>query len=125
MNKEVYMKKVLIIEDDKNIAKAMGIRLQAHGYTTATAFDAVVATSTARNFNPDLILLDVSLPGGDGFTLAERFKKIDKIADVPIIFVTASKQNGMREKAIALGAAQYFEKPFESAELLFSVSQLI
>ncbi len=119
------MKKILIVEDDKKIAKAMTIRLKANGYDVAVVHDAVVAATTARNYSPDLILLDIMLPGGNGFILSERFQEIDHTASVPIIFITASKRSGLKQKAMELGAAAFIEKPFDSNHLLSSVAQQI
>ncbi len=119
------MKKILIVEDDKKIALAMGVRLKAYGYEVANAYDAVVAVNAARKFKPDLILLDISMPGGDGFSLAERFQNLVDTAGVPIIFITASKKQGLKEKAMEMGAAGFFEKPYDAEKLLSTVSSLI
>lgn len=119
------MKKVMIVEDDKKIAMALSIRLKKYGYEVKAAHDAVVAVSHAREFKPDLILLDISMPGGDGFSLAERFNNLVDTAGIPIIFVTASKKYGLKEKAMAMGAAGFFEKPYDADALLGKVSSLI
>ncbi len=119
------MKKVLIVEDDKKIAKAMTIRLEAYGYDVTVVHDAVIAATAARNCTPDLILLDIMLPGGNGFMLSERFHEIGPIANVPIIFITASKRPELKQKAMDLGAADFIEKPFDSNHLLSSVAHQI
>jgi DNA-binding response OmpR family regulator len=119
------MKKILIVEDDKKIAMALGVRLRANGYDTVTAHDSCIAATTARHFEPDLILLDISLPGGDGFALAERLKTIRNTASVPIVFITASRKEGLRSRAQEVGAADFFEKPFKASALLESVNRLI
>ncbi|MCB1757311.1 MAG: response regulator [Gammaproteobacteria bacterium] len=119
------MKKILIVEDDKKIAKALHVRFTAHGYAVATTFDAVMAATTARSYSPDLILLDIALPGGDGFVLAERFQDIQNTAGVPFVFITASKKQGLRERAMGVGASGFFEKPFDSGQLMGVVNQLI
>ncbi len=119
------MKKILIVEDDKNIAKALHVRMTAQGYEVATTFDAVMATTTARSYSPDLILLDISLPGGDGFVLADRFQEITNTANVPVIFITASKKPGLRQRAMEAGAADFFEKPFDSHQLIGAIDGLI
>jgi DNA-binding response OmpR family regulator len=119
------MKKVMIIEDDKKIAMALSIRLKAYGYDVKAAHDAVVAVSSAKNFRPNLILLDISMPGGDGFSLAERFSNLDITTGIPIIFITASKKIGLKEKALEMGAAGFFEKPYDTDVLLGKVSSLI
>ena len=111
------MKKVLIIEDDKSITLALGIRLKSMGYTVGSAADAVSAISQARKLDPDVILLDIGLPGGDGFIVADRLKHLHQTAATPIIFITASKQTGLRERAMDMGAARFLEKPFDATEL--------
>ena len=69
---------------------------------------------------PDLVLLDIGLPGGDGFTVAEKIQSLVR-TPIPMIFITASKQPGFRQKANELGAAGYFEKPYEAEELLAAI----
>jgi len=110
--------KVLIIEDDENISKALEVRLNARGYQISTAFDAVMGIQKALNTPPDAILLDITMPGGNGLTLAERLKASTKTQDVPIIFLTASKQPELRQKAMALGGTAFFEKPYDFNYLL-------
>jgi CheY-like chemotaxis protein len=80
--------------------------------------------SAAASLQPDLVLLDISMPAGNGFTVAERMRSA--VPDpAPIIFLTASKQPGFRERARALGAAGYFEKPYEAETLLAAVREQI
>jgi len=117
-------KKVLIIEDDRKIAMALALRLQSAGYSALVAGDAVAGVSTAVNTSPHLVLLDISMPAGNGFTVAERMKTVLP-KPVPIIFLTASKQPGFRERAQQLGAAGYFEKPYEAEALLAAVRREI
>ena len=119
------MKKILIVEDDKNIAMAMSIRLKAYDYDIELAHDAVVATTRANNYKPDLILLDIMLPGGNGLMLAERFKEMPDIKDVPIVFISASRKPGLKQKAMDVGGADFIEKPFDSGHLLCTVAGLI
>jgi len=118
-------KTVLIIEDDENISKALEVRLNARGYQTATAFDAIMGMQKAFTSSPDAILLDIAMPGGNGLTLAERFKSSTKTQDVPIIFLTASKQPELRQKAMALGGTAFFEKPYDFNYLLAALRAAI
>ena len=115
-------KKILIIEDDQKIALALALRLRNAGYETSTAFDAIGGFSEAMRFRPDLVLLDISLPAGSGFTVAEQMRSAMP-AFTPIIFLTASKQLGLQERAQELGAVGYFEKPYEAEALLTAVHQ--
>ncbi len=110
--------KILLVEDDEKIVKALTIRLKSQGYDIATAYDAVMATARAMDYHPDVILLDISMPGGNGFTVAERLLHSSVTANIPIIFLTASKEPGLRERAKELGAVGFLEKPFEAEELL-------
>ncbi len=112
------MKNILIIEDDPNIAAALEIRFRSGGYGAQSAGDAVVGLNKAVESQPDLIVLDISLPGGNGFDLARQFKSIPQTRGAPIIFVTASKAPNLRQRAMDLGAAGLFEKPYDAAELL-------
>jgi two-component system response regulator ArlR len=114
------MKKILIVEDDQNVARAMAIRLESSGYEVVIAQDAVLGVSTALKTSPDLALLDISLPAGSGFTVADRIQELLP-NKTPFIFVTASKQPDLRRKAEILGALDFFEKPYDPEELLTAV----
>ncbi len=118
-------KTILIIEDDENISKALDVRLQARGYKVVTAFDAIQGMQKATGTLPDVILLDITMPGGNGLTLAERLKASTHTQAIPIIFLTASQQSDLRQKAMALGAAAYFEKPYDFDYLLAALRAAI
>jgi DNA-binding response OmpR family regulator len=112
------MNKILIVEDDPKIAMSLVIRLKASGYIPSVAPDALAGASLARAFKPDLILLDISMPGGNGFQLAETLHRIPDTNGTPIIFMTASKNPELLQKVMTLGAIGLFEKPFEMDKLL-------
>ena len=113
------MKKILIVEDDETIAKALALRLKSAGYEVTVAFDALTGVAAAREIQPDLALLDISVPAGNGFTVAEKIREL-VVTATPIIFLTASKQPGLRYEAQNLGAA-FFEKPYDADELLAAI----
>lgn len=114
------MKKILIVEDDKNIVMALTIRLRAAGYEVFQAYDVVSGTSMAVKHQPQLILLDISMPGGNGFDVADRIRnKIGIPAN--IIFLTAHKEPALRERAMQMGAAAFFEKPYDPDSLLDTI----
>jgi len=119
------MKKVMVVEDDTNIAAALRVRLEHAGYLVSAAYDAVTAPTIAAKESPDLIIMDISMPGGTGFNVADRLKNIEQCSGVPIIYITASKKNGLLEKAIEHGACAYFEKPYVAQELMASVSMML
>jgi DNA-binding response OmpR family regulator len=117
--------KILVVEDDKNIALALAVRLRAVGYDVVTAPDAILAVSLALKHRPELILLDLLMPGGNGFVVAERIQDLETMLGVPCIFITASKQPGLREQARRLGAAGFFEKPYDAGELLATIRETL
>lgn len=114
------MKKILIVEDDQNIAKALAIRLKSAGYEVTVAPDAAAGVAAAVKIQPDLALLDISIPAGSGFTVADKIQEL-VVTATPIIFLTASKQPGLRQQAENLGAAGFFEKPYDADELLAAI----
>ncbi len=98
----------------------LAIRLKSAGYAVSTATDARSGLDAAIKEQPDAVLLDVSMPGGDGFSVAEGIQKLGPKLP-PIIFLTASKRPEFRKRANELGAAGFFEKPFDASELLAAV----
>ena len=111
------MKTVLLVDDDNTFLLATGTRLKNMGYTVYTAKDAVSAVSAVRKNEPDVVVLDISLPAGDGFLVAERLQKLIGSAATPIIFITASDNPALRERARKLGAAGFLRKPFDATSL--------
>jgi DNA-binding response OmpR family regulator len=117
--------KILVVEDDKRIALALTVRLRAAGYDVITAPDAVLAVSMALKHHPDLMVLDILMPGGNGFVVAERIQDLEAMLGIPCIFLTASKQPGLREQARRLGAAGFFEKPYDAGALLATIRKTL
>jgi CheY-like chemotaxis protein len=111
------LKKILIIEDDQKVALGLAIRIKAGGFETVIAHDALSGVRSAIKVKPDLVLLDISMPAGNGFIVAERIQK-NISTPIPIIFLTASKREDFRERASELGAVAFFEKPYDAQELL-------
>jgi len=117
------MKRILIVEDDQKIALALQVRLKANRYAVSVASDAIVGASLGRTIKPDLILLDISMPGGDGFQLAETFHNMPETMATPIIFITASKNPELLQEVLKLGAIGLFEKPFDTEKLLYNIER--
>lgn len=111
-------KKILIVEDDPDVRRGMHLRLQANHYVTLFATDAISGMAEARKHQPDLILLDLGLPGGDGFTVLERFQTNPYLAVIPVIIVSARTGLENRVRALKAGAKAFLEKPVENDELL-------
>jgi DNA-binding response OmpR family regulator len=117
--------KILIVEDDKDMVRAMGVRLKAQGYGLVVANGAISAISTARKEKPDLVLLDLGLPGGDGFLVMQRLRLLPELMLVPIIVVSARDPKTNEPRAIQAGAHAFFQKPFEAAELLKTIAEAL
>jgi CheY-like chemotaxis protein len=111
------MKTVLLVDDDNTILLGVGVRLKSMGYTVYTAKDAVSAISAVRKNEPDVVVLDISLPAGDGFLVADRLQNLVGSAATPIIFMTASENPALPERAKKLGAAGFLKKPFAATAL--------
>ncbi len=118
------MKRILIIEDDNNVARALELRIRSACYSTTVASDGYSGVASVARSRPDLVLLDINMPGGNGFTVAERIRAIapDKI---PIVFITASKQREFFERAMALGASGYIEKPYDPVQVLTLLANVL
>jgi DNA-binding response OmpR family regulator len=116
--------RILIVEDDRRIAMALTLRLQNAGYEVCQAFEAMTGVEAAIKHPPDLILMDISLPGGSGLIAAQKIQSlVPKL--IPMIFLTASKQPGLRQKALALGAAGFLEKPYNPVHLLTTIQNAL
>jgi CheY-like chemotaxis protein len=111
------MKTVLLVDDDNTILLGTGVRLKSMGYTVYTAKDAVSAVSAFRKNQPDVVVLDISLPAGDGFLVADRLQNLVGSRATPIIFITASDSRALRERAKKLGAVGFLRKPFDATSL--------
>lgn len=111
------MKSVLIVDDDNTVLLGIGVRLKGMGYTVYTAKDAANAVSAVRKNVPDVVILDISLPAGDGFTVAERLQNMIGSAATPIIFITASENPHLQARAERLGATGFLKKPFDATQL--------
>lgn len=114
------MEKIAVIEDDASVQRALAIRLTSYGYRVVTADDVASAISMTRAENPALLLVDVCIPGGDGFQVVERIRRMPKMAHIPALFISASLMPGIRERVARLGAT-FLEKPFESYVLIAAV----
>ncbi len=118
------MKRVLIVDDDKKSAAALAIRLRAAGHDVLSAPDGVAGLKLAIDHRPDLIVMDVWMPGGVGILIAQRLKHVG-LADIPVIFLTASRKEDVWEVAEEVEPAGFFEKPCESTQLLESINLIL
>jgi len=117
--------KILVVEDDLDMFKALAIRLEANG------FDALLTTSVATSVGmvridpPDLILLDLGLPDGDGYSVMEKLKSIPEACLIPVIVLTARDPEGNQERSYGGGAYDFFQKPVNEEWLLESIRRAL
>lgn len=115
--------KILVVDDEQDVAKALKVRLKANGYSVVLASDSVQAFIMANKERPDLIILDIMIPGGGGFVVAERLKQSQATHRIPIIFLTGIP--GGEEKASKLGASGYVMKPYHPDELMETIHRAL
>jgi DNA-binding response OmpR family regulator len=113
---------VLVVEDDEEIAQVLQRSLRLEGYEVRLAGDAPTALDAANAFNPDVVILDLGLPGLDGIDVARQLRRED---DVPILMLTARDALESRVEGLDAGADDYLIKPFERQELLARMRALL
>ena len=118
------MHNVLVVEDDKRISMALNMRLKAMGYKVNIAADAVYAMNAAIKHRPEVVLLDINLPGGDGFVVADRIRSSMELDDTPIIFISASRDPDLKIKAGNYISSRFIEKPFHASQLTDAIDEL-
>ena len=118
-------KKILIVEDDADVRLGYHILLKANQYDTFFAVDGVSAMSEARKAQPDLIILDLGLPAGDGFVVLERFRSNTHLSVIPVIVISARNVQANKDRALKAGAQAYFQKPWNDDELLDRIRRLL
>lgn len=118
-------RKILIVEDDADVRLGYQVLLKAHHYDTCFAVDSVSAVSEARKQQPDLVILDLGLPAGDGFVVMERFRSNVQLAMIPVLVVSARDPRTNRQRALDAGAKAFMAKPWEDDDLLTLISELL
>ncbi|MCA8972055.1 MAG: response regulator [Planctomycetes bacterium] len=117
--------KVVIAEDDADAQRAIALRLQAAGFQTACVSDGASVIPKLRQERPDLLLLDLGLPGGDGYTTMERIHQLGEFSDLPIVVVSAREPVENAKKAMDKGAKAFIAKPFHAVDLVRRVEREI
>lgn len=117
-------KKVIVIEDERNIIEAISFILSRDGWDVATHSNGHDAIDAVRARKPDLVILDVMLPGKSGFDILTEIRGDTELGETPVLMLTARGQNKDREMAERAGASAYMTKPFSNAEVLDAVRQL-
>ena len=117
--------RIFLIEDDIDIADSLTIRLRANGMDVRRLVSGEGAVDAVREYDPNLILLDITLPGDDGISVAAQLDESFGTGRPPVIFLTASMREDIMERAAAIPRSRLMSKPFKSNELLTAMEQAI
>ncbi len=117
--------RVLLIEDEANIAEALQFILTRDGWQVTTHADGATALARVRTLRPDVLVLDVMLPGLSGYEILDGLRADPLLADLPVLILTARGQEQERAIAAARGATMFMTKPFANADILASLRQLV
>jgi DNA-binding response OmpR family regulator len=118
-------KRILIIDDDQDLLQGLRVRLQSYGYDIQLASDALLGVHLALKSKPDLIILDIGLPGGDGYMTMTRLRSHMPLAHVPIIIITAADASTHQDRALKSGADAFFQKPIDNRQLLAAINSAL
>jgi DNA-binding response OmpR family regulator len=118
-------KKILIVDDDPHLLLGLTAKLKANGYSVMCATDGLSAITVARKEAPDLVILDLGLPAGDGFLVLERMKVLADLVATPVIVLSARDPTDNKKRALDAGAVAFFQKPPDSYEFLTEIRQAL
>ncbi len=114
-------KKILVIDDDPRVVAVLSARLQRMGYQIASADCAISGIAVARREQPDLVVLDLSLPAGDGFVIMSRMRQLAGLAKLPIIVLSGSAEPADKQRALQTGAHAFVQKASGGQEFVGAV----
>ncbi|WP_298836839.1 response regulator transcription factor [uncultured Roseobacter sp.] len=116
---------VLLVEDETNIIEAIRFLLSREGWQVDTHSNGTDAAEVIRNMKPDIVILDVMLPGKSGFDILEELRAHEQTADLPVLMLTARGQSRDREMAEKAGVSRFMTKPFSNTEVLNAVRDML
>jgi DNA-binding response OmpR family regulator len=116
---------ILIIDDDKDLVRMLGKRLQNEGYQVEAAFDAIQGVTQLIDLKPDLVLLDIIMPAGNGVGVLEKLRGNVKTFNTPVIALTGVSDKQTKETAEKLGISGYFVKPVDMDELIEKLEEVL
>ncbi len=117
--------RILIADDDRSLIAAVQQRLRSAGYQVFTAANAYSALASAARDRPDLLLLDVHIPPGDGFDLHARISKMPRLAATPVVYLTADRSPATANAVSRLGGSALLYKPLGTREILETIEQIL
>src|SRR6059036_2651320 len=118
-------KKILIADDDKVTLETLGAQLRSQGFQVLTAMDAMQAFMIAQRTLPDVVLLDIQMPGGTGVDTLKRLAKSSKTQSIPVIVISVLADPARQREVLALGARAFFGKPVDFEGLRQSLADLL
>jgi DNA-binding response OmpR family regulator len=118
-------KTILIVDDDPDVRLGLHVRLKANNYDVIFAADGMASIAQARKHMPDLIILDLGLPAGDGFSVMERLKANDTLSLIPVIVVSARDVTANMDRALKAGAKAFLQKPVDNTQLLSVIRKVL
>ena len=121
----MYCRSVLVVDDDDRLQRMLTFFFVKNNFTVMRAKDGFDAIKILETLRPDIILLDLAMPGMDGFELCRRIKEDAVFGEIPIIAISALSASDHRERILSLGVSDYFEKPFVPSELMDRVTKLL
>ena len=114
-------RRILVVDDDRDVVQFLVGLLRKAGYTVLIAMDAAQAVMQAQRERPDLILTDILMPAGGGFSVLERLAQSTKTMTIPVIFLSGSDQPDLEARALAAGVTRILRKPCDNAVLLEAI----
>ncbi len=118
-------KKILVVDDEPDVTELVAYNLKAKGFHVETLNDATASISKARNYHPDLIILDIMMPHLSGIQICRILRNDNKLSRIPIIFLTAKAEPQDRIEGLESGADDYLSKPFSPKELILRVESIL
>ncbi|MEW6555559.1 MAG: response regulator [Actinomycetota bacterium] len=112
-------KKILVVDDDVDIVRILSINLRFEGFEVISAFDGATAVMQAHRHRPDLMLLDIMMPAGNGISVVERLRNSSRTDQIPIAFISALPREELRAKAEEAGIHHFFCKPFDISAIIW------
>jgi len=118
-------RRILIVEDEESLLKLESILLTTRGYKVTGVTDGLKALEEIKKARPDLVLLDIMIPGIDGFEVCRRIKADPETASLPVVMLTAKKSSADQARGVEAGADAYITKPFKSGKIIEVVEELL
>jgi DNA-binding response OmpR family regulator len=113
--------KIMVVDDDADLRQALSLRLRANNFDTVNVCDGYSAIAMAQKEHPNLIILDLGLPAGDGFAVLKNLQQYPALSVIPVIVLTARDPEGNEKRTLESGAVAFFQKPVDNEELLGTI----